>query len=1207
MSPEKHPLEFDRILADILRFEESGEKRTVDEWCAMHPQHGDALREFFADREQLGLTRVFGPVADMATLIGDAPPGQLPAVGESIHYFGDYEIQEELARGGMGVVYKATQKSLGRTVALKMILAGELASELHVARFRTEAEAAARLDHPGIVPIYEIGEHNGQHYFSMAYISGQSLADRLSSGPLAARSAAEIVANAASAVQYAHDLEVIHRDLKPANILMDGDRPKITDFGLAKRLDKDSMTATGEVLGTPGFMAPEQASNAEGADKSTDVYGLGAILYATLTGRPPFQAANVVETLVQLVETDPVAPRQLNPAVPADLETICMAALRKEPGRRYASAAALEADLRRYLENRPILARPVSTMEHVVKWAKRRPMTASLSATLLLTLLMGSVIISSLWISERSARLDAIRAAERATENEREATVAKEDAFTQARIAEQNLVTSSLSVADLMYINGQTAEAEQRYLAEYKAARSREDGDRRSWWRLWRTYAEHPCVRRLPVTGSHVASSADGKYIAVVSGRKISLLDGTSLELLHTLSSPIGTLRTAEFSPDSRFLCANHFSHAPLLVWDAADPDREPQQFTLAPVELKGIRSVVAPVMTDAAGLARINRSLNLRVGFGFDDNGVLLACGPDALWAFDVANPDAEPARVASRQRQNVMAGITDDIVARWKNRYWVTGFGSLFGVPLTVVDVLDNGTEQYSYLGIEGSKLISIKLPQTVVSSLGIPETWRVLPAEQREQLIVSSVFAIHAATHRMAVIEDDVLSTWDLKTGAQLGEFKWPKSNGRQRQQDWTDTRWLVFSHDGQTLAAVGAKIRILSVAAPKRPSEFGWFGNTGLTGVCFTGDGKHILATDGSDMSRGIPIRVYPVESEQMEWSKVGIRQHVAADGTALQIEHVNGPTLLDWTLPTIRMIRGGKEKILSLPRSAGMKPNRGLVASADASRIVVAGTSTDSAESGQVFVGFETQTGVMFGPHQLTDAVVGHSLSPDGDLLTGLNSEHVVLHSLPDFRQVGEVNILRDALKKQELANHRWSLTHRATAYSHDRSLVAVIFNPVQIDIESAFIHASKGEELALIDVAAAAVVEQKPFSGASQVMFLHGGGEIAVGKLERTAKVDFHSLPDLTLRGTWQLGSKRVTALAEDSRQHLLVAATQDGKLWFWDMQRQEPLIDIEFTDKPIVQLQFPDDGNRLRAETYTGTLSLNLKPAADLVEKYTQ
>ncbi len=249
------------------------------------------------------------------TVDGAAIVGPLSAT----RAFGDYELLAEIARGGMGVVYKARQTRLNRTVAVKMILAGELADQDDVRRFLSEAEAAAGLDHPGIVPVYESGEINGQHFFSMGFVDGQSLAALLTQGPLPPRQAAELLAQVADAVDYAHERGVIHRDLKPGNILLDQEgHPRVTDFGLAKRVAGDSnLTRTGQALGTPSYMPPEQASGKLDAIRpAADIYALGAVLYATITGRPPFQAATALDTILQVLEQEPVAPRQLNADVP---------------------------------------------------------------------------------------------------------------------------------------------------------------------------------------------------------------------------------------------------------------------------------------------------------------------------------------------------------------------------------------------------------------------------------------------------------------------------------------------------------------------------------------------------------------------------------------------------------------------------------------------------------------------------------------------------------------------------------------------------------------------------------------------------------------------------------------------------------------------------------------------------------------------------
>ncbi len=367
---------------------------------------------------------------------------------------GDYEILNEIARGGMGVVYLARQKRLNRLVAVKMILAGQLASASDVKRFYSEAESAAKLEHPHIVPIHEVGEHNGQHYFSMGYVDGPSLSKLLQDGPLAPRDAADLLAKIADAVHYAHQQKIIHRDLKPANVLLQriegrgsksdadttrlstshrssvksgvpksgssstahgvtkddggafGYLPKVTDFGLAKQTEADSgMTSSGQIVGTPSYMPPEQAAGRiHDISPKSDVYSLGAILYEMLVGRPPFRAASVVQTLRQVIEQEPVKLRLLNPNIDRDLETICLKCLEKPTERRYVSAGELADDLRRFLKGEPVLARPVGPIARGWRWCKRKP------------LVVGSIVAGLLAVSAMSIAWQARLAADRATQ-----------------------------------------------------------------------------------------------------------------------------------------------------------------------------------------------------------------------------------------------------------------------------------------------------------------------------------------------------------------------------------------------------------------------------------------------------------------------------------------------------------------------------------------------------------------------------------------------------------------------------------------------------------------------------------------------------------------------------------------------------------------------------------------------------------------------
>ena len=331
----------------------------------------------------------WSPTGDSAIDSDGFPPNQ-----EAVRSFGDYELLEEIARGGMGVVYRARQSSLGRIVALKMILAGPFASKQIIQRFRGEVAAAALLQHPNIVAIHDVGLHDGQHYFSMDYIEGQNLSQLVGTRPLPPAKAARYVKLIAEAIHYAHQQGILHRDLKPSNVLVDAsDQPRITDFGLAKRLEGDSsITGTGQMLGSPNFMPPEQASSQRGkVGRSSDVYGLGAILYHLLTARPPFQAESFESVIHQLLNAEPVSPRLLNSSVPPDLETICVKCLQKEPSSRYQSAQELADELGRFLRHEPIQARPVTPAERVWRWCRRKPAIASLSAATILLLLAVAI------------------------------------------------------------------------------------------------------------------------------------------------------------------------------------------------------------------------------------------------------------------------------------------------------------------------------------------------------------------------------------------------------------------------------------------------------------------------------------------------------------------------------------------------------------------------------------------------------------------------------------------------------------------------------------------------------------------------------------------------------------------------------------------------------------------------------------------------
>jgi tetratricopeptide (TPR) repeat protein len=438
---------FGEIAFAYLRAKERGPCPDPQEWFARYPEFGTELAGFLADRDEVdrlaaplrAIARAASPEAALTDWPG-ATVSERAAEQASANPFswGDYELLGEIARGGMGVVYRARQKSLNRLLALKMVRGADRLDPEQVRRFRNEAETVALLDHPHIVPVYEVGEHDGQLYFSMKLIEGGTAAGSLGRFAADPRAAARLLAQVARAVHHAHQRGVLHRDLKPSNVLLDAEgRPHVTDFGLAKRIESDSsLTQSGALVGTPSYMAPEQTSGVAGTvTTASDVYGLGATLYALLTGRPPFQGATALDTLAQVREREPEQPERLNPKVDRDLQTVCLKCLQKDPAKRYGSAAALADDLERWLRREPVEARPTGMTARVRRWCGRNPIVAGLTASalfLLLVVLVGAPLSIALLLEKQAQNDAAYRTAEQkrkeADERRREALENLKDA-----------------------------------------------------------------------------------------------------------------------------------------------------------------------------------------------------------------------------------------------------------------------------------------------------------------------------------------------------------------------------------------------------------------------------------------------------------------------------------------------------------------------------------------------------------------------------------------------------------------------------------------------------------------------------------------------------------------------------------------------------------------------------------------------------------
>jgi WD40 repeat protein/serine/threonine protein kinase len=508
---------------------------------------------------------------------------------------GDYELLGVLGKGGMGLVYRARQRSANRIVALKVIRQDQLENRTSdqrrewLERFRTEAQAAARLEHDHIVPVYEVGASKGELFYSMRYVEGRSLAEMHRAGPLSPRRAAAYLEPIARAVDFAHTHGIVHRDLKPSNILVDtSDRPFVTDFGLAKWVESaGDKTLTGQALGTPPYMSPEQARSAAQVGPASDVYSLGATLYDLLTGRPPFQAADPVETLRQIREEEPAPPRRLNPAIERDLETITLKCLHKEPERRYVSAAALADDLRAFLDGLPIQARPSGPGERLLKWARRRPAVAALSSAVGIATLCLIASLLALW-HNAERRGEAVKSLEEA-----KGKIAAADAdllLKQGRVKELQGTISDLGKEQrareehlhrLGYVQNMrhawtTWERKsdiasvRRLLESQTRPAGKEDLRSFDWYYLWALSHRERNLHGHKKDIKSVAFSAAADILASASSDGfVKLWDPATGQELATKLPRLSSVTCLAFTADGQFLAVGYFDGS-IRLWETA-------------------------------------------------------------------------------------------------------------------------------------------------------------------------------------------------------------------------------------------------------------------------------------------------------------------------------------------------------------------------------------------------------------------------------------------------------------------------------------------------------------------------------------------------------------------------------------------------------------------------------------------------------------
>jgi WD40 repeat protein len=1081
-----------------------------------------------------------------------------------------YEVLGELGRGGMGVVYAARQINADRVVALKMLLAGGHAGDALRGRFKVEAEAIARLQHPNIVQVFEVGEKDGLAFFSLEFCPGGTLAERLRGGPLTPAAAAPLVETLARAIHAAHTAHVLHRDLKPANVLLAGGgrdaplerlTPKVSDFGLARKLDVEGPTYSGDILGTPAYMAPEQAAGqTREQGPAVDVYALGVLLYECLTGRPPFRAATVLETLQQVEHAEPVAVRRLAPAVPRDLETICHKCLQKEPRKRYASAAALADDLRRFQRGEPIHARPVGRLERTIRWCRRYPAVTALLALLAIAL-AGTLERWHTAIDERDLKEAARASAAAEQKSAQESAIREGKAADQARLAAE--AERTIRGEKEQVLGRQSVLLADQYWQSHNADLARETlgvcpPELRSWeWRyLARLCGNVRIFRDGGAVFESLAVSPDGTRLAAAGAGAVKVWnthDGTAVFAL-----PSGP-RAAAISPDCRRVAVSALPNE-----EKADDIR--QQVAGFIHELGGERVVHKLIAPFGNRVTRFVFSPDGKTLAGYIVNfpsGVRLwdaATGAILKTLGDTDNTFWMLADAAFSPNSLLLAGVGRgkaghdelNVVAIASGKKTLT-YTAEPGQNLVTVAFSPNGKR----LAIGGKPLVPLP------GQKGVLKVWDLETGEEVKDLPPAdggvSLAAFNPDGRLLAVVDaaNGAGRVIDLEQkGAvvlSLGSLQSGHEVARQV---------LAFTDDGKLLTAGGGYEPRLWDLATKRETRDLRNHAGAVTAVAFGANG-HLLASAGRDQTvRLWDLTVPPNPQVLRDGQSLFTSAVLSPDGeltAAAGYDPTPGKTIKGtitlWKTATgerVRVLAGHESMILGL----AFGPDGSRIASAAPDRVIV----WDPATGAEV---------LSFRGHNDTPSVVkgatAAAFSPDGNSVASTGRDGTV--QIWDARTGDVQSRWKDEGTAQRFGHcvtFAGKGARLAVGFQNDVKVFDVQGRRVLSTIPQGVI-ASHGATLALSPDGAVLASIYGLGSSAPDAADIHGW-DTATGK------------PLFSLRG--HLGGVSSVAFSPDGTR--LASTGLDGMTKFWDMARRQDVLTLRPYGLYTASAAFSRDGRRL-------------------------